>query len=527
MPSLLFLAPDTHKIEMNFAISVARRSSLLSFILLFASCGSNNGGGTSGPPRIVAIDVFAVSPQGYTCGSSCAPIQVGGVQEFDSSVSGTSDESVSWSLSDPSVPAGTDIGSVNSFGTYTAPEWVSTQLTVTVQATSHADPTKSDSGTVTVLVPTKPILLWEHSPSSGLLYSATFDPQGNLIAGGISYIGSGTSTWQTTFVKYDPSGNLLTRFDNNSWGWVYYVSAIASSIFASTESGLFVLDDSLHPQSQSTCSGLQSPGALGQVPEKLLVAAGGVLVAADPTSGMVDCQATIAVLDDSTTFISSIAGAADHFTVGGGYAASTSCWSVSGPGSGFVGQYNLDGSPRWIYKAHDDPEVYPDLVSQFAVLEMTEGGSPYVYAFARWSPCVGAQQFVTMKFDQAGTKVWKQLWDGGNTQTGTNFSPRVVLPRAGGGLIVVGTATKLQPPQDNINNEDCAMISYDANGNLDAAFTTRQSFDWDPPGTLWAGTTLCRSAVTSNDLKFAYIAGSIGGSQQQMFVAKYALPPPR
>jgi hypothetical protein len=67
-------------------------------------------------------------------------------QLFTAAVSGTTNQTVTWSIS----PA---MGSVSAGGLYTAPATVSSPQTVTLTATSAADPTKSASAVITLLPP--------------------------------------------------------------------------------------------------------------------------------------------------------------------------------------------------------------------------------------------------------------------------------------------------------------------------------------------------------------------------------------
>ena len=83
--------------------------------------------------------------------------------QFGAQVLNTSNKAVTWSIS----PA---VGSINSAGLYTAPGTITAQQTVSVTATSMADPTKSATGTV-VLNP--PVAVTMSPASVTLLPSAT------------------------------------------------------------------------------------------------------------------------------------------------------------------------------------------------------------------------------------------------------------------------------------------------------------------------------------------------------------------
>jgi len=102
------------------------------------------------PPTPAAITV-ALTPVGTTLTASQT-------QQFTAVVSGSSNQQVTWSF----VPA---VGGISSNGLYTAPSTISTQQSVTVTATSAADPTKRASATVT-LIPTVTVLV---SPANSTL----------------------------------------------------------------------------------------------------------------------------------------------------------------------------------------------------------------------------------------------------------------------------------------------------------------------------------------------------------------------
>jgi hypothetical protein len=117
----------------------------LAIVLLLAvpfltSCG---GGGSSAapppppppPPPVSAVSV-TISPKNVD------NLPAGGTQTFRASVTGSNNQTVTWSVQEGAVG-----GSITSGGVYTAPQ---TPGTYHVVATSQADNTKSDTATVTV-----------------------------------------------------------------------------------------------------------------------------------------------------------------------------------------------------------------------------------------------------------------------------------------------------------------------------------------------------------------------------------------
>jgi hypothetical protein len=133
-------------------------------------------------------------------------------QQFTATVNGTTNQQVSWSI----VPAG--VGSISAGGLYTAPSSVSTQQTITVQATSLADPTKSGSATVTLNPPVTVSVsppTTTLSPSQSQQFTATITGTTNqqvnwsIVPAGVGSISAGgsytapasVSTLQTVTVR--------------------------------------------------------------------------------------------------------------------------------------------------------------------------------------------------------------------------------------------------------------------------------------------------------------------------------------
>lgn len=96
---------------------------------------SSGSGGNNNPPAAITI---AVSP-------ATATVVKGATQQFNASVQGTSNTSVTWSV--------TGGGTISTTGLYTAPAAVPNPAAVTITATSAAEATKSATATVTVVEP--------------------------------------------------------------------------------------------------------------------------------------------------------------------------------------------------------------------------------------------------------------------------------------------------------------------------------------------------------------------------------------
>ena len=124
--------------------------------LFLLNCG---GGGTTGSPS-PAIFV-SLSPRTVT-------VLTRATQQFTATVGGSSNQDVSWSVND--VAAGnTTLGTIDASGLYAAPAIPPSPNTVTVKATSAADPTRTASASVAVVNPAP--LLSSISPKAATAFS--------------------------------------------------------------------------------------------------------------------------------------------------------------------------------------------------------------------------------------------------------------------------------------------------------------------------------------------------------------------
>jgi len=96
--------------------------------------------------------VTIVAPVAVKISPATVEIAAGKTQQFSASVTGSSNTSVTWSLSGSGC-TGASCGTISSIGLYTAPGAVPNPADVTVTATSKADNSKSANATVTILPP--------------------------------------------------------------------------------------------------------------------------------------------------------------------------------------------------------------------------------------------------------------------------------------------------------------------------------------------------------------------------------------
>ena len=136
------------------------------------SCGSVNGNGlyTAPPvvptPSIVTVTATSVADPGKSASATViivpgsvvtvtisptqAQVAINGQQQFTATVVGNPNTSVTWSLSGTGC-SGAGCGTITNAGLYTAPASVPSPPTVTVKATSVADPSKFATAVVTVV----------------------------------------------------------------------------------------------------------------------------------------------------------------------------------------------------------------------------------------------------------------------------------------------------------------------------------------------------------------------------------------
>src|SRR5208283_6154129 len=86
--------------------------------------------------------VTVVAPISVSVSPATAQVVTGAQQQFTANVTGTSNQSVTWSLSGAGC-SGSSCGTITTAGLYTAPSAVPNPAKVTVTATSQADTSKS------------------------------------------------------------------------------------------------------------------------------------------------------------------------------------------------------------------------------------------------------------------------------------------------------------------------------------------------------------------------------------------------
>jgi hypothetical protein len=184
---------------------------------------------------LIPISV-AVSP-------AVATVAINATQQFTALVSGTPNLAVTWSLSGAGC-SGSSCGTLSATGFYTAPASVPNPATVTITATSVADPTKSGTATVTIASNLNTKLNGQYAFSfSG------FDAMGKKVA----MIGSFTA---------DGNGNLTGMADLNSMAGTLYAWQAFKGSYTVDSTDRFVITTNL-PSSPAFRGALDSTGDSG------------------------------------------------------------------------------------------------------------------------------------------------------------------------------------------------------------------------------------------------------------------------
>jgi hypothetical protein len=174
------------------------------FALLLAACGTSSSSSntqTQPPPSTPSITV-TVSP-------TTANIRAGDTFAFAATVTGSSNTGVTWSVNG-TAGGSAALGSIDPSGKYTAPSTVPSPNSVSVIATSSADPSATHSCAVTLLNPTP--VLTSISPASTNLGAYSLAIAGNKFISGAQVL-IGGSALSTTFVsstELTASGNAAS-----------------------------------------------------------------------------------------------------------------------------------------------------------------------------------------------------------------------------------------------------------------------------------------------------------------------------
>jgi len=177
-----------------------RRASLglvLALILVHVSCtGSTKSTGTSTPPPQVTVSVTPTA----------ANVRSGAGQPFSATVSGTTNQSVTWSVNGV-VGGNATVGLISNTGVYTAPAIPTNPNTITISATSAANAGASGTSDIT-LWNAKPVLS-SVSPTTFTAGAYTLTLTGSQFASGAQVLfgGAAVTTSYVSTTKLTATGS--------------------------------------------------------------------------------------------------------------------------------------------------------------------------------------------------------------------------------------------------------------------------------------------------------------------------------
>jgi Bacterial Ig-like domain (group 2) len=183
---------------------------ILSLVFL-AGCGAGTSQSLNNqpPPPLPATISVTVSPPSVT-------VQPGGVQQFTATVSPSGvNQAVTWSVSGTGC-TGASCGMIDTTGKYTGPATAANPLSIKVTATSAADPSKSDSAMVTVMVLSS-------------TNNANLSGQYALLLSG--FAGANSVAGVGSFIA-DGNGNLIAGGMDVTWGNAVYHRTLANSTYS-------------------------------------------------------------------------------------------------------------------------------------------------------------------------------------------------------------------------------------------------------------------------------------------------------
>ncbi len=182
--------------------------------------------------------VISVAPVAVSLTPANSTLNASQTQQFTATVTGAGNTNVTWTLNP-------NVGSIGANGLYTAPAYVSAQQTVTVTATSVADPLQSATANITLLQTTTPsgiALVQHYTNDCGIVSSCSVSFASNTLQGDLIVLGLRIGNSQGYPTVSDSNGNhyrpALMRSDSSYSHqiYIYFAPNIAGGANAVTVS---------------------------------------------------------------------------------------------------------------------------------------------------------------------------------------------------------------------------------------------------------------------------------------------------
>ncbi len=128
-------------------------ASVSGVLLLVMACASTNGSNPASSNTSTAPAAPAAPPPAVTVSvTGSATVTLGSTAQYAATVSGSTNQSVSWTVNQ-AAGGNAQLGTISTTGLYTAPTTMPSSTTISIAATSAADPTVSSSISVALQAP--------------------------------------------------------------------------------------------------------------------------------------------------------------------------------------------------------------------------------------------------------------------------------------------------------------------------------------------------------------------------------------
>jgi hypothetical protein len=124
-------------------------ASVSGVLFLVTACAGTNGSNAATPTTSTAPAAPAAPAPATVSVTGPATVMLGSTTQYAATVSGSTNQSVRWTVNQ--IPGGNaQLGTISTTGLYTAPATMPSSSTLSIAATSAADPTLSSSTSVSL-----------------------------------------------------------------------------------------------------------------------------------------------------------------------------------------------------------------------------------------------------------------------------------------------------------------------------------------------------------------------------------------
>ncbi len=183
--------------------------------------------------------VTIISPIKVAIAPSTTIVTIGNQQQFQATVTGTTNTAVTWSVSGSGC-SGNACGTITSAGLYTAPATVPSPASVTIKATAQADPSSFGSAIATIAPTNNSKLNGQYAfLFTGFDSNGVYEAAGSITANGQGMITSGLEDINNTngpATDLSITGTYQVEADNR--GMMTITSSLGTNVFRFSLNGL-------------------------------------------------------------------------------------------------------------------------------------------------------------------------------------------------------------------------------------------------------------------------------------------------